>query len=128
MILLLMALGTLAVAFWAFEPDARGSEQYGHAGPGEMVMEREMSEGMGPGISIEGIVLDISQTRSGGNLLLTLDSTDLPVFVSSRAGAAEIQEWLHQGDRVRIRGAVSEYLGEEELSVSRDSDIQLLSE
>jgi hypothetical protein len=103
-VLLLMALGSLAVAFWAFGPEEKDA-----------------------GLSLEGLVLEMKPTKSGGNLLLKLDSTPLPIFIPASAGAKEIQARVHAGDRVRIRGTVSVYQGKEELSVSRQADVQVLA-
>jgi hypothetical protein len=116
LVLLLMALGSLAVAFWAFAPEEGGLESSSDS----------ISQNSG-GISVEGLVLEMKPTKSGGNLLIELDSTPLPVFIPARAGAKEIQARVHAGDRVRIRGTVSVYQGKEELSVSRQMDVQLLS-
>jgi len=114
-VLLLMALGSLAVAFWAFAPD----------GTLESFSDSVSQEN--GGISVEGQVLELKPTKSGGNLLIELDSTPLPVFIPSGAGAKEIQARIHAGDRVRIKGTVSVYQGKEELSVSRQTDVQVLT-
>ncbi len=115
-VLLLMALGSLAVAFWAFAPDEDGLES-----------SSDSASQNGAGISVEGQILAIKPTKSGGNLLIELDSTPLPVFVPAGAGAKEIQARIHAGDRVRIKGTVSVYQGKEELSVSRQTDVQVLA-
>ncbi len=111
-VLLLMALGSLAVAFWAFGPEegaASGAAQ------------------KDAGLSVEGLVLEMKPTKSGGNLLLRLDSTPLSIFVPASAGAGEVQGKTKPGDRVRVRGTVSEYQGTEELKVARAGDIEVLS-
>lgn len=108
-VLLLMALGSLAIAFWAFEPDEGAT-----AGAAQ-----EDSS-----LSVEGLVLELKPTKSGGNLMLRLDSTPLSIFVPASAGAGEVQGRIKPGDRVRIRGTVSEYQGTEELRVTRAADIQ----
>ena len=113
-VLLLMALGSLAVAFWAFAPEV-----------GELGSSSESVSQKDAGLSLEGLVLEIKPTKSGGNLLLKLDSTPLPIFIPASAGAKELQARVHVGDRVRIRGTVSVYQGKEELSVSRQADVQV---
>jgi DNA/RNA endonuclease YhcR with UshA esterase domain len=115
-VLLLMALGSLAVAFWAFSPE-------------EDVVERS-SDSMSQkdaGLSVEGLVLEIKPTKSGGNLLLKLDSTPLQIFIPASAGAKELQAQIQAGDRVRVRGTVSTFQGKDELVVSKKADIQVLT-
>ena len=111
-VLLLMALGSLAVAFWAFGP-----EEVATAGATQK----------DAGLSVEGLVLEMSPTKSGGNLLLRLDSTPLSIFVPASAGAGEVQGEIKPGDRVRVKGTVEEYQGTEELKVARAGDIEGLS-
>jgi len=113
-VLLLMALGSLAVAFWAFAPEDGGRES-----SSDSMSQKDA------GLSLEGLVLEIKPTKSGGNLLLKLDSTPLPIFIPASAGAKELQARIQAGDRVRIRGTVSVYQGKEELSVSRQADVQV---
>ena len=114
-VLLLMALGSLAVAFWAFGPEE-----------GELDSSSDSVSQKDAGLSVEGLVLEIKPTKSGGNLLLKLDSTQLPIFIPARAGAKEIQARIQAGDRVKIRGTVSAFQGKEELLVSRQADVQVL--
>lgn len=111
MVLLLMALSSLVVAFWAFAPEDGTAD-------GATALEKET------GLSVEGLVLEMKPTKSGGNLLLTLDSTPLPVFVPGGAGAKEIQQRVHPGDRVRVRGTVSEFQGKKELKTARAGDLE----
>ena len=115
-VLLLMALGSLAVAFWAFGPEEGGQDS-----SSDSVSQKDA------GLSVEGLVLEIKPTKSGGNLLLKLDSTPLPIFIPARAGAKEIQSRIHAGDQVRIRGTVSAFQGKEELVVFRQADFQALT-
>lgn len=113
-VLLLMALGSLAVAFWAFGPedDALAGVNNGDSGT-----KKEAS------LSVEGLVLEKKPTKSGGNLIIRLDSTPLPVFIPSKAGAEEIQDKVNMGDRVRIKGTVSSFQGNDEITVSRATDV-----
>ncbi len=112
-VLLLMALGSLAVAFWAF-----GTEDGAH--DGSSVAKKDI------GLSVQGLVLEAKSTKSGGNLLLKLDSTPVPIFIPASAGAGEVQSKVKPGDRVSIRGTVSDYQGEEELEVARAADVQVI--
>ena len=66
-VLLLMALGSLAVAFWAF-----GLEE---------VTDNSAAAKKDASLYVEGLVLEMKPTSTGGNLLLRLDSTPLSVFV-----------------------------------------------
>ncbi|HNX08649.1 MAG TPA: hypothetical protein PKL29_00915 [Methanothrix sp.] len=121
-ILLLMALGSLAVAFWAFAPDENNdsSDRTDSDGSFGADTQRDGTQ------SVEGQILEMKPTKSGGNLLLTLDSTALDVFIPASAGAEKLKEQLQVGDRIRAAGTVTEYMGDEELSVSKRSDIQLI--
>lgn len=112
MVLLFMALGSLAVAFWAFGPEE---------GDADSAAAKENSI-----FSLEGLILEINPTKSGGNLLLRLDSTPMPVFIPASAGAGELREQLHAGDRIRVKGTVADFHGSEELKISRASDVQRL--
>ena len=109
-VLLLMALGSLAVAFWTFSPE----EGDGAAAKADSLL------------SLEGLILEVKPTNTGGNLLLRLDSTTMPVFIPAGAGAGELREQLHAGDRIRIKGTVEDFHGSEELKISRASDVQRL--
>ncbi len=112
-ILLLMALGSLAVASWAFAPV-------------EDVVQNAALAKEEAGLSLEGIVLVINPTKTGGHLIIKLDSTQMPVFVPSDAGAGEVQSRIKAGDKVRVKGTVSEFGGKEELKVSRAADIEAI--
>jgi hypothetical protein len=114
--LLLMTLGSLAVAFWAFGPEESRLD-----GSSDSVSQEHVS------LCVEGLVLQITPTRSGGNLLLKLDSTELPIFIPAKAGAEELKAQIEAGDRVKIRGTVSTFQGKDELEVSRQADIQVLT-
>ncbi len=111
-VLLFMALVSLAVAFWAF-----GSEEGEQESSSGSIFQKDAS------LSTEGLALKIKPTESGGNLLIKLDSTPLPIFIPSRAGAKGIRA----GDRVKIRGTISVFQGNEELVFSRQADIHVLS-
>jgi hypothetical protein len=112
-VLLLMALGSLAVAFWAFVTEDGASDS-------TFVAEKDSS------LSVQGMILEAKSTKSGGNLLLKLDSTPMPIFIPASSGAGEVQSKVKPGDRVSIRGTVSDYQGEEELKVARSADVQVI--
>ena len=111
-VLLLMALGSLAVAFWAF-----GLEE---------VTDNSAAAKKDASLYVEGLVLEMKPTNTGGNLLLRLDSTPLSVFVPAGSGAGEVQKNVRVGDRVRIKGTVSVFQGTEEIKVERANDVGLV--
>ncbi|HSD57105.1 MAG TPA: hypothetical protein VLB04_02900 [Methanotrichaceae archaeon] len=111
-VLLFMALGSLAVASWAFSPEETEESA---------VQAKEDSLH-----SLEGIVQEINPTKTGGHLLIKLDSTQMPVFVPREAGADEVQRKVNSGDRIRVKGMVAEFGGKEELKVSRAADIEVI--
>ncbi|MDD4161219.1 MAG: hypothetical protein PHW87_01930 [Methanothrix sp.] len=113
-VLLLMALGSLAVAFWAFSPEE---------GPDEGTSAKKDA-----GLTQEGIVLEVKPTKSGGHLILKLDSTQTPIFVSREAGATEIGKGLNPGDRIRLKGRLMEYEGNDEIRVDRAENIEIVDE
>jgi DNA/RNA endonuclease YhcR with UshA esterase domain len=111
-VLLLMALGSLAVAWWAFAPDQS--------------TEALTVAKSGGSIHLEGLVLELKPTKSGGHLQIRLDSTSTPVFVPRESGAGVLLKILNPGDRVRIRGTLKEYQGQEEIEIARAFDVVLL--
>ncbi|HRU74806.1 MAG: hypothetical protein WAV83_03245 [Methanothrix sp.] len=115
-ILLFMALGSLAAAFWAFSPEE------GNAPGGSASLDGSRSSL----ITLEGRIISAENTRTGGNLILKLDSTAMPVFIPASAGAKELSARLRTGGRVRVTGTITSYQGEDELKVSRKADILLL--
>lgn len=115
-VLLLMALGSLAVAFWAFGPEDGVINS-----SSDSVALNQSS------LSVEGQVTEIRPTKSGSNLILLLDTTPLPVFISKAAGANELAENLHIGDRIQVRGMISRFNGKEEIEVERSLDVTLLN-
>ncbi|MCQ8902775.1 MAG: OB-fold nucleic acid binding domain-containing protein [Methanothrix sp.] len=97
-----MALSSLAVAYWAF--GISGSDD---------------------DISLSGRIVSIRETRTGGHLIITLDTTPLQIFIPARV-AGKVRGGLSPGDRVQVRGRVSEYMGRSEIEVGRPSDITRL--
>ncbi|MDD1760488.1 MAG: hypothetical protein LUQ44_07765 [Methanothrix sp.] len=118
-VLLLMALGSLAVAFWAFAPDDSGNDGLSNSKLQEW-SDPEVS------ISVEGLVQEIKPTKSGGHILVTIDSTPLPIFVTRQAGAEKILGVLKRGDRLWVRGMQKDYQGQEEIEVTRPSDVKII--
>lgn len=106
-VILLAALGILGVADWMFSDSGQQS-------------------GAASGISVEGQVLDMSQTRTGENLIIHLDSVQTPVFISRASGAKNVFARVHQGDRVKVRGNLAEYQGQNEIVVSKAGDVEVI--
>jgi hypothetical protein len=108
-VLLFMVLGSLAVAGWAFLPSDKSSP------------EAPKDE-----LRAVGKVVEMNPTKTGGHLMIQLDSLDKPVFVPSDSGASEIQQQIRPGDRIAVRGKVSVFGGREEIKVSSPADIEKL--
>jgi DNA/RNA endonuclease YhcR with UshA esterase domain len=117
-VLLLMALGSLVVAFWAFAPDESTAAILGAKGENEVLQT---------GVSLEGRIVSLKTTQSGGHLLISLDSTPIPIFISSNSGAEELLSRLKTGNNVRVKGISKVFQGKEEIEVSRSSDLQLMN-
>jgi hypothetical protein len=117
-VLVFIALGSLAAAFWAFGPEARYTPASGELGSGE--------NSRTPLITLDGRITSAENTRSGGNLILNLDSTAMPVFIPASSGAKDLSAQLQKETRVRITGTINSYQGKDELKVSRKADVQLL--
>jgi DNA/RNA endonuclease YhcR with UshA esterase domain len=109
-VLLLMALGSLAVAEWTF-------------GDSDQSVVNGKSESS---TSVEGHVLSVTTTKTGGNLVFHLDTTNNSIFVPSGSGAKDVQSRVHSGDRVRIRGTLSEFNGKKEIKVARSADVEVI--
>ncbi len=110
-VLLFMALGSLSVAFWAFDF-------------GDDLQEGIVSAGDEARISVEGLVIEMNPTKSGGNLIMNLDSTPLPVFVPRDSGAKEILGRISLGDRIQVNGVLWEYNGNKEIKLERAEDLE----
>jgi len=110
-VLLFMALGSLSVAFWAFDS-------------GDSLEEGIASAGDEARISVEGLVIEMNPTKSGGNLIMNLDSTPLPVFVPRDSGAKEILGRISLGDRIQVNGVLWEYNGNKEIKLERAEDLE----
>ncbi|MGB3943762.1 MAG: OB-fold nucleic acid binding domain-containing protein [Methanothrix sp.] len=106
-VLLFMALGSLASASWAlgdFEED-----------PDEISIS----------LVAEGTVSSM-KTTTGGHLIIRLQSSSIPIFVSRESGAEEMAVRVAKGDRIRAVGEISEYEGRREISVKRPADVEVL--
>lgn len=112
-VLLLMAAGSLAVAFWAFASDDGTASG---------------AAGEDASLTVEGRVLEMKPTKSGGNLVLGVEGSSLPIFIPASSGAGEVQKRVHPGDSVRVRGTISNFQGKDELKVAKASDVQLLKQ
>ena len=110
-VLLLMALGSLSVAFWAFDS-------------GDNLQEGIASAGDEARISVDGLVIEMNPTKSGDNLIMNLDSTPLPVFVPRDSGAKEILGRINMGDRIQVNGVLWEYNGNKEIKLERAEDLE----
>jgi hypothetical protein len=108
-VLLLVALGTLAVANWAFPADDTPS-----------------SSDQDARTSVEGTVLKVTPTKTGGHLILRLDSTPLSIFIPREAGAASVQSTVQTGARVRVVGELADFGEDKEIKVSRAEDVEVL--
>lgn len=112
-VLLLMALGSLATAFWAF-------------GPGDCDSNGSSATDKTASTYVEGHVVEMKPTKSGGNLILGLDSTPLTIFIPAKSGASIIQKTIRLGDRVSVKGILSEFNSQEELEIASINDIAVL--
>jgi len=110
-VLLFMALGSLSVAFWAFDF-------------GDDLQEGIVSAGDEARISVEGLVIEMNPTKSGDNLIINLDSTPMPVFVPRDSGAKEILGRISLGDRIQVNGVLWEYNGNKEIKLERAEDLE----
>ncbi len=109
-VLLFMALGSLAAASWAL---------------GDFDAESEPGAGSVSIVS-EGIVSRVQPTDAG-HLILWLQSSTIPIFVSQECGAEDVAERVAEGDRIRVKGEIAEYEGRREISVQRGEDVEVLS-
>ncbi len=114
LILLLMALSSLAIAAWAFS----GSEQ-------ESVQSTATAKDSS--VSVEGIVLEMNPTKSGGNLLIRLDSTPAAIFVPQDSGAKDVMSKVKIGNKIEVKGRPTEFQGAEEIKVDRVKDIEIVA-
>ena len=117
-VLLVMAIASLAVAYLTFLPSAPDSDS------------QQLSEysDIGERVVFEGTVLGKRFTYTGDHLLLDVDygSTIVKVFVPNSAGAMNVDSTVLKGDMIRISGEVAEYKGEREVVINSENDIVLL--
>jgi DNA/RNA endonuclease YhcR with UshA esterase domain len=119
-VLLCMALGNLAVANWALDDGDLKVQGADNA--------RDSSDAPLPdsGITVEGYIVDIQPTRTGGHIIIRLDTTTMPVFVHRDSGAEVVGRNVQLGARVRITGKLTEYQGQSEIDVERAAGVQVL--
>ena len=108
-VLLLMALSSLTVAAWAIG----GLEQSTTA-----IANSE--------VSVQGKILELNPTKSGGSVILKLDSTPAAIFVSQNSGAKEIMGKVKIGDRIKVMGKQTGYQGSKEITVNRAKDVEVI--
>ena len=118
-VLLLMALSNLTVANWALH-DRPSDESAGFSA--------ESGGGAPDLVVVEGAITGIMLTKTGGHLILRIDSTRAQIFVHRDSGARDLEERLSSGDRVRISGKRAIYNGEVEIQVQRAQDVEILRE
>lgn len=106
-VLLFMALGSLAAATWALgDFDAEPTTDLAT-------------------IVAEGTVSSIQPTDAG-HLILWLQSSSMPIFVSQECGAEDVAERVAKGCLVRATGEIAEYQGRRELSIQGAEDVEVL--
>jgi len=134
-ILLLMALGSLSVAFWAFSfEDSSEAAASGSISQAQFSSAASFGGGSGyhsqaggQSVSVEGRITELKMTKSGGHLMLRLEGMALPVFVPSSSGAERLAGLIKEGDTVKVTGSQKEYQGSEEIEVARSTDVQKLN-
>ena len=106
-ILLVMASLSLAVAYLTFLPHGEYREYSDSAEIGDWVRA-------------EGIITEARTTATGGHLILYIQDGEgrrIKVFVPE---GAEMRSSLNLGERIVLRGRVSEYRGEREIVVDSE--------
>ena len=107
-VLLFMALSSLVAASWAL---------------GDF---DELSKSASYKIDLKGTVSSIKPTMTGGHLIIHLDTTSMPIFVSQDSGADELSRRVHNGDLVSVTGEMGSYNGQNEILIKRSSDVKVL--
>jgi len=108
-VLVLMALSSLAIAAWA----TGGFEQ-------------SVTSAVSSQVSVKGKVIELNPTKSGGNLIIKLDSVPASIFVPQDSGAQEIMSKVKIGDKIRAKGRMTEFQGSEEIKASKAGDIEVI--
>ena len=117
-VLLLMALTNLAVANWALS-DSPNDESAAFSSTNSGGAKSDQ-------IVVEGAIKSITPTKTGGHLILRINSTKAQIFVSRDCGARDLEKRLSPGQLLRISGRRALYNGEEEIKVQRAEDIEIL--
>ena len=107
-VLLIMAALSLIIAYYGFSFQ-----------PAPYSTDSKLDER----VYVEGTVLSKQITKTGDNLILTISSLDIKVFISKNNGAKELKDSLKTGDRVKITGKVQEYKNVREIVVGSAGDV-----
>jgi hypothetical protein len=106
LVLLLMVLSTLAIAYWALDDSVAGGG----------------ADGLSPNdVTIVGRATDVRETKTGGHLMIKLDTTDKAVFVPSSVAKRAVK--VKKGDLLRISGSLEEYGGKQEIRIKDPSGL-----
>lgn len=108
-VLLLMAISSLGVAAWAVGG-----------------FEKSVTANANSEVSLEGKVIELNPTKSGGNVVLQLDSTPTAVFISQSSGAKEVIGKVKIGDRIRVKGKLTDFQGSKEIAVNMAKDVEMI--
>ncbi|ODV48920.1 MAG: nucleic acid binding OB-fold tRNA/helicase-type [Methanohalophilus sp. 2-GBenrich] len=116
-ILLTMAILSLAVAYVTYFPNS-----FNKTGEQPLTDSTEV----GKTVTIEGTLYSKEATFNGNHLILQIDynSDLLTVFIPEDNGAMNIDSRITVGDKLRIKGEVDEYKGEQEIIVKNENDIK----
>jgi hypothetical protein len=104
-VLLLMALGSLAAASWGLGDFDPAPEKVA--------------------IVAEGTAASVQRTE-GGHLIIRLYSSQMPIFVSRDSGADLLAGRIAKGDRIRAKGEIAWYEGRREIAVQGAADVEVL--
>ncbi|VVB89090.1 OB-fold nucleic acid binding domain protein [uncultured archaeon] len=78
---------------------------------------------IGERVYVEGTILSKQMTGKGDNLMLSISSLNIKVFVPKDKGAKEVYDSVKAGDSVRITGKVAEYKNAREIAVESAKDV-----
>ncbi len=107
-VLLVMAGLSLIIGYWGF------SSQTQIYSSDSKVGER---------VYVEGTMLSKQKTATGDNVILTLSSLSIKVFVPKNNGAKDVYDAVKTGDKLRITGKVQEYKNVKEIVVDSARDV-----
>ncbi len=78
---------------------------------------------IGERVYVEGTILNKQMTGKGDHLILKLSNLNVNVFVRKNNGAAEVDNAVKTGDRVRITGKVDVFNDKREIVVESAKDV-----